>query len=603
MRKKIMTVSMVKNESDIIESFVRHSLSFADEMLILDHMSTDETYSILKKLQEEGLPLILRSCYRVEYAQSGIMTDLLYQAVVTYGADIVLPLDADEFLVNTETRQSCRELLQNLDSERVYQLRTRTYELLAPQGQQDIFLLLRPCRRERDFTKSSKIIVGAGLCGKESLRVAQGNHYVMRESSVGFTKDGQAIPMEAHPLLHLAHYQWRGEEQMTSKCLLGWLHVVTKYSVNTQMGWHWKNGYHQAAEGHPINIVDSGTIQEPEVFDLSPYVASCVLQYTKGLTMEDVRRNFLLTGEQIAEAYLEGKVLLKKRVVTFVLPYCGTEEALRDAMNEVQAQTYPYKEVFVICLQRAPSERAKQFRAKEMSVEFLSDSDGEDVFSQLERKAKGDYVQWIFPGDGMRPDKVMKMVAFMEAQEFRCPLAVVNGETEFADWMPYMDVLHINRAATLKTACREMWKDFLRVGKYFSGGIAAMLVRRSLMDERHWLRDGFAGGQPLFLSMFRILLNAPASEVSPKMAILQADYMNPPSKRIRMTDWLWHQIEWGYLLREDKELLSMEYYENATESFRKNYAFAIDKRTETDALLWEQYDMFMKGLDREQGDS
>ncbi|MBR3457337.1 MAG: hypothetical protein IKH16_04185, partial [Selenomonadaceae bacterium] len=446
----------------------------------------------------------------------------------------------------------------------------------------------------------SKVIVGAERWRSEPLKLARGNHYVMREREGNVWDRWQELPMEAHPLLHLAHYQWRGEAQMTSKCLLGWLHVVTKYSVNTPMGWHRKNGYHQAVEGHPIKIVDSGTIQEPEVFDLSPYVASCVLQYTKGLTMEDVRRNFLLTSEQIAEAYLEGKVLLKKRVVTFVLPYCGSEDALRDAMDEVQAQTYPYKEVFVISLQRAPSDLVEQFRAKELSVEFLSDSDGEDAFSKLERKAKGDYVQWVFPGDGMRPDKVMKMVAFMEAQDIQYPLAIVNGNTGFADWMPYMDVLHINRAATLKTACREMWKDFLRMGKYFSGGIAAMLVRRSFMDERHWLRDGFAGGQPLFLSMFRILLNAPASEGSPKMAILQADYMNPPSKRIRMTDWLWHQIEWGCLLHEDKELLPMEDYENAIQSFRKNYAFAIDNRTETDALLWEQYEALWKGFGMEQ---
>ncbi len=67
-RKKIIVISMVKNEADVIESFVRHSLTFADGMLIADHCSGDGTGEILEKLRQEGLPVSVRRVRRIELA-------------------------------------------------------------------------------------------------------------------------------------------------------------------------------------------------------------------------------------------------------------------------------------------------------------------------------------------------------------------------------------------------------------------------------------------------------------------------------------------------------------------------------------------------------
>ena len=50
---KVVSITMVKNESDIIESFVRYYLNVVDEMIILDNGSTDETLKILNKLKDE----------------------------------------------------------------------------------------------------------------------------------------------------------------------------------------------------------------------------------------------------------------------------------------------------------------------------------------------------------------------------------------------------------------------------------------------------------------------------------------------------------------------------------------------------------------------
>ena len=126
---KIVLVTMVKNEADIIESFVRHSLTFADEIIIANHMSTDRTGEILASLLSEGLPLTIRELHEVELAHGLVMTELMWEAIEEHGADIVLPADADEFLVNTETEESCRSILGYLDTGRVHMLEWRLYEM------------------------------------------------------------------------------------------------------------------------------------------------------------------------------------------------------------------------------------------------------------------------------------------------------------------------------------------------------------------------------------------------------------------------------------------------------------------------------------------
>ncbi len=147
--KKIMVVSVTKIESDIIESFVRHSLSFADEILIADNGSHDGAKEILDKLQEEGLPLHVKTfAYRAEFNHAEMMLSLVREAVEDYSADIVLPLDVDEFLVNTENEISCRRILQALDIHKTYMLHMSQYVPLEPYEDSMKFLLAQPCRRE-----------------------------------------------------------------------------------------------------------------------------------------------------------------------------------------------------------------------------------------------------------------------------------------------------------------------------------------------------------------------------------------------------------------------------------------------------------------------
>jgi len=66
---KTISITLVKNEEDIIESFVRYHINFFDKLLIMDTGSTDATLDILKKLSAENLPIVIIEKAVVAYNQ------------------------------------------------------------------------------------------------------------------------------------------------------------------------------------------------------------------------------------------------------------------------------------------------------------------------------------------------------------------------------------------------------------------------------------------------------------------------------------------------------------------------------------------------------
>src|SRR5437867_8560884 len=95
---KLFGATMLRNEADIVESFVRHNLGVLDGLVAVDHGSADGTSEILAALVREGLPLDIRRDESVAYLQSETMTAATRDAFRRHGADFVVALDADEFL-------------------------------------------------------------------------------------------------------------------------------------------------------------------------------------------------------------------------------------------------------------------------------------------------------------------------------------------------------------------------------------------------------------------------------------------------------------------------------------------------------------------------
>lgn len=72
---KIAAISMIRNECDILELFVKINSRIFDAFYILDHHSSDTTPIIIKKLQEKNYPIVYKRLPDVEYDQAKITTE------------------------------------------------------------------------------------------------------------------------------------------------------------------------------------------------------------------------------------------------------------------------------------------------------------------------------------------------------------------------------------------------------------------------------------------------------------------------------------------------------------------------------------------------
>ncbi len=584
--KKVIVISMVKNEADVIESFVRHSLTFADGMLIADHCSGDRTGEILEKLREEGLPISVRLVRRIELAHAEVMNDLLQQALREFRPDVVLPLDADEFLVNTDTGESCRSVLERLQPEKLYKLNWRLYEPLSPKDETR-FLLSRPSRRSRDFAPGQKMAVGGRIAARQGFYMNQGCHYAC------WGKNGEKVPWEDVPAVHVAHYHWRSDEQYAAKIATSWPNNVAKYSLYTPTTSYLKGCYEKLGRGEVVT--PGSAIQDPETFDLRPYCREIPLRYSDRVH-PDPLRNLMGASVLLAEAYLEEKILKREKWVTVVIPYLGEDEESCRGVELALSQNYPYKEIF-LCGIAASAEEVEWPEHFQEQVGLLDDLPGKDVFARLSQEARGDYVQWILPGYSMPEDKIMKMVACMESQDLSYGILFADGRGEFAPWEPWVDFRVDPVMATASP--KPFWRTMLRTGKYPSGGMNGALFRRSLMEGCRWLRHAFFDERPLPYVMWIQALRQLARTGEGDVGILGDPFCERLEDSFPAEELLWHALEWFALLKEYGSELPTEDYGSAVRNFCSLGADFEKLRATAEPGLWCQYEKALAAMEKE----
>lgn len=230
---KVVSITMVKNEVDIIESFIRYHLNIVDEMIILDNCSSDETPLIISKLIDEGLPIRLLDDSNNNFVQSFKMNILLDKAFKEYSADIVCVLDADEFLMSDDNINP-REILNNLDLNEYYLAKWITY-VPTKDDLPDLFIPKRITNvRDENVESFFKVIVTKGIFNMYSPKLRMGNH------SLSFPNN-ENRPKGSELTLKIAHFPVRSIEQLISKVSVGWPNLISINVDNKPWGWHWKN--------------------------------------------------------------------------------------------------------------------------------------------------------------------------------------------------------------------------------------------------------------------------------------------------------------------------------------------------------------------------
>jgi len=239
---------MVRNEEDVIELFVRHNLHVVDEMIIVDHLSTDNTVGILDSLVAEGLPIQIVKETHPGFYQPKILTQEMRRAARELSADWVIPLDADEFL--TSQTGDTRKLLEGLERSRVTAISWKTYVPRSQDLKEDSFLFDRIChRREPEASPHPKVIVPGKIAGKRGVELKMGNHGV-RDYSRLRNKTLEMVPMGD---LRLAHFPVRSETQVKLKALQNRMALVVALGLETTVGKHLRPIFDALRNGEEIS--------------------------------------------------------------------------------------------------------------------------------------------------------------------------------------------------------------------------------------------------------------------------------------------------------------------------------------------------------------
>ncbi len=237
---RLVAVSIVKNEADIIEPFVRHSLAWVDHHLIFDHDSTDGTREILGALQREGLPLTLFRDDAIGHLQQARSNHLTRLAAQVHGADWVLPLDADEILTGPD-RKMLEQSLGALGGERPASLPLLDY---CPTTDDDASVInpvlrLRHCQAQSSRTR--KIFIPRRLALDPELAAGKGSHALYRGTEI---LPDRPLPAE----YHLSHLALRSPQHQLLRVVRAELQRQSRGRAAAGLDVHYRLGYQLLAE-------------------------------------------------------------------------------------------------------------------------------------------------------------------------------------------------------------------------------------------------------------------------------------------------------------------------------------------------------------------
>ncbi len=201
----IKTLTMVGNECEIIESFVRYNMNIVDEMIfIFDFGSVDKSMVILRNLMEEGFKIRIYDEPLVIYEQKALENKYLKLLVEEGDVDIIIPLDADEF-IGCRTGNPRIEL-ESLKLDTAYRVKWLNYVITENDDRSESFIPKRLVYCDPDANTYDKVIVPAKLVCDNRVSITTGHHGITGE-----------VKNEMNNSLFIAHYPLISWEQYQSK--------------------------------------------------------------------------------------------------------------------------------------------------------------------------------------------------------------------------------------------------------------------------------------------------------------------------------------------------------------------------------------------------
>ncbi|AWJ93016.1 glycosyltransferase family 2 protein (plasmid) [Azospirillum baldaniorum] len=270
---RVVAVARCKDEEDIIEAFVRHTLCFADDLVVLDNGSVDRSVDILKALRGEGLPLHLFQ-HRDEVLVEDLHSNWLFEAAIRqFSADWVLFLDADEFVHVRTPNLVFRDWLLSTPSDLCgINVLLENYHPLpeaaaAPVGN----VAERLTHRWPSMPPVPKIFYRHR--GGPRPSISAGHHYL--------SADGVVLPCHTQADVVLAHFNARSPWQLARKAMIGWLRMEASGTDarNTGIAANYRHMFDLLMDNPDVFMAQVIDRRDDLVFDPLPY-AGGPLKYT-----------------------------------------------------------------------------------------------------------------------------------------------------------------------------------------------------------------------------------------------------------------------------------------------------------------------------------
>ena len=188
---------MVRDEEDILEHTIRHMASQVDQIIVADNLSTDRTPAILSELAER-FPVHVIVDDDPAFRQSEKMTALAQTAGESWGADWVVPFDADEIWSWSDgTIVDCL----NAQPSTVDAVIANVFDHIATGADSDD---PDPVNRITWRNRKKHLMTDVACRWKPDLMIAAGNHCAYYKRA----------PVYSGDLLNVRHFSRRSAEQM-----------------------------------------------------------------------------------------------------------------------------------------------------------------------------------------------------------------------------------------------------------------------------------------------------------------------------------------------------------------------------------------------------
>jgi FkbM family methyltransferase len=311
---RFIGITTVRNESDIIEAFIRHNLRYLDYLIILDDFSSDSTPVILNKLITEGLPITVRRTSDQQHRQANKLTKLLRELSDQQDVTHAFPLDADEFLV-APSRESLELSLKSVATNHCLHLPWMTYVPTEKDNLSELNAIRRIAyRKAKEIPQAYKLAVSRTFFATGHLH--EGNHGI-------YDANGKTVPTDTDDSIYIAHFPVRSESQLISKILLGEWSLEMKPERYKGEGCHWEKLAEQFREDPQItpemltNIANKYAESEETPLTHDPLVVSSdlVLKYDNLINVDLCQRLIAYTDQLVKSNTAKNKIVLRTKAV------------------------------------------------------------------------------------------------------------------------------------------------------------------------------------------------------------------------------------------------------------------------------------------------